>query len=426
MLGSDWISLIILAFCVVLFVTDAFTMATTSVLGCILMVIFQVADFHAVFGQFSSDSVFLLISMMIMGTMLECTGVAHIIVHALIRISRGNERLMVTLMSMSCALLSAFLSNIATLSLFIALFFNLPRGQEKIDIRNFMLPLGMASVIGGAATLLGSAPQLSTQQFLNDNGYPIFGVFDYSYIGFPLVALLGFYIYFIGYPAGQKIWKDREGDAPAIYAECDEKELPALSSRGILAVLIFVGTVFLLFLEPTHMPLIACCGAAFSVIFHCISPQNAMRAVQWSSVIKLAGCLGILKAVSMSGGMQLLGKLLLGIAGGSPTPQFLLLVSIIITMLLSEFMTNSMALMIVLPSVSSICVTSGLSVRAYAMALTLACSMAVSCPLSNTSMTIVSTYGYRFSDFVRYNILWDVFSTILIFMLTPVFFPLIP
>ena len=51
------LSLVIFIFCVALFIWDRLPMATTAVLGCVLMVIFKVCDFKTAFGQFSSSTV---------------------------------------------------------------------------------------------------------------------------------------------------------------------------------------------------------------------------------------------------------------------------------------------------------------------------------------------------------------------------------
>ena len=43
-MGTDVISLIIFLFCIVLFIWEKLPMATTAILGCVLMVVFGVCD----------------------------------------------------------------------------------------------------------------------------------------------------------------------------------------------------------------------------------------------------------------------------------------------------------------------------------------------------------------------------------------------
>ena len=90
---------------------DTFTMATTAVLGCVLMVIFNVSTFSNVFGQFSSSSVILLVSMMVVGQALFDTGLAKILGRLLLKAAHGSERRLIAISSLACALISAFLSS---------------------------------------------------------------------------------------------------------------------------------------------------------------------------------------------------------------------------------------------------------------------------------------------------------------------------
>ena len=66
-MDSSVISLLIFVFCIVLFIWDKLPMATTAILGCVLMVILGVCDFKTAFGQFSSSTVVLTVGVMVIG-----------------------------------------------------------------------------------------------------------------------------------------------------------------------------------------------------------------------------------------------------------------------------------------------------------------------------------------------------------------------
>lgn len=74
---TDIVSLVIFLFCIVLFVWDKLPMATTAILGCVLMVIFNVCSFSVAFGQFASSTVILTIGVMIIGSAIAETGLAE-------------------------------------------------------------------------------------------------------------------------------------------------------------------------------------------------------------------------------------------------------------------------------------------------------------------------------------------------------------
>ena len=110
-MGIDVISLIIFAFCIVLFVWDKLPMATTAILGCALMVIFGVCKFSVAFGQFSSSTVILTIGVMVIGAAISETGLAATIGNWIVRISKGSEVKLIIGTYLVSAAMSAFLTN---------------------------------------------------------------------------------------------------------------------------------------------------------------------------------------------------------------------------------------------------------------------------------------------------------------------------
>ena len=63
----DVVGLVIMAFCIVLFVTHKLPMAVTGCLGCLLMVLLGVCDFETAFSGFSDSIVLLMAGSMIVG-----------------------------------------------------------------------------------------------------------------------------------------------------------------------------------------------------------------------------------------------------------------------------------------------------------------------------------------------------------------------
>ncbi|WP_434310303.1 SLC13 family permease [Hominifimenecus sp. rT4P-3] len=420
-MGAAERGLIIFAICIFLFLTEWIPMATAAILGCIWMVLFQVAEFSEVFGQFSSSSVILVVSMMILGDAMFRTGVAGKVGAVIFRFSGGSERRLLLLSVCLAAVVSAFLSNVATLAMFMAVFGNIQRENERMDLRNLMLPVSMACVVGGAATLVGSAPQMTAQNLLLEATGRGFRFFDFSFVGIALVLVLVVYVTGVGYPLGKKIWGGSEAPEPAW--ETKGAEGPAGCGRQIVMLAIFGAVVILFLWEPVPLPIIGAGGAVCCILFRCTTQKEAIEAVGWSSVLKLAGCLGLMQAVRLSGGGQQLAEWIFALIGDEFSPWFLFVCAVVLTQLLSEFLTNGTALVIVLPVVLSICEAKGFGPYPFAMGITLASSIALCTPLSNTPLTMVGVYGYRFRDYVRYSLGLDILLGITNILLVPVFFP---
>ena len=89
---SEIVGLVVLAMCVVLFITRWIPSAVAGVLGCALMVLLGVCEFNDVFGQFSNSIVILMVSSMIVGIAMFKTGAAQLLGRAAINRAKGNEK----------------------------------------------------------------------------------------------------------------------------------------------------------------------------------------------------------------------------------------------------------------------------------------------------------------------------------------------
>ena len=183
------ISLLIFVFCIVLFVWDKLPMATTAILGCVLMVIFGVCDFKTAFGQFSSSTVVLTIGVMMIGAAISETGLAAAIGAWIVRISKGSETKLMIGTYLVSSLMSAFLTNSAVLAIFIPIIMSLSASESKIKSKNLIMPIAYGCVIGGASTLVGSTQQMTAQGLLEEAGLRMFKTFDFTLVGGILILL---------------------------------------------------------------------------------------------------------------------------------------------------------------------------------------------------------------------------------------------
>ncbi|HHW94143.1 MAG TPA: hypothetical protein GX734_06560 [Clostridiaceae bacterium] len=93
-MSSALLSLIIFGLFFLLFIWDKLPMATSAILGCVVMVILGLSDFSTAFGQFSSTTVILLIGVMVVGSALVETGVAAAFGRIMTKYSHNMRRLL--------------------------------------------------------------------------------------------------------------------------------------------------------------------------------------------------------------------------------------------------------------------------------------------------------------------------------------------
>ena len=419
-MGIDVLSLIIFAFCIVLFIWDKLPMATTAILGCALMVVFSVCDFKTAFGQFASSTVILTIGVMVIGASISETGLAATVGNWIVKVSGGSELKLMIGTYLVSALMSAFLTNSAVLAIFIPIIMGLSLAKKSIKSKNLIMPIAYGCVIGGASTLVGSTQQMTAQGLLEDAGAQLFHTFDFTLVG-GLILLLGLlYCVFVGRKRGEKIW----GNRPEEEYEVKPQEANYSKTKMIVMTVIFTATVVLYITEWLPLAITSTCAAVLCIITGCITQKKAVTSVNWNIVGRLAGCLGMAKALEAAGGTKIIAETFSRLVGPNLSPLLLFAILILLVQVVSEFMSNSTAIMIVLPIVLSIAPSLGLNAYSFGLGITLASGMTLSCPLASSTLGMSMTVGYKFNDYFKYSIFMDIIAYIVIVVTVPLIYGL--
>ena len=423
-MGIDVISLIIFAVCIALFIWDRLPMATTAIIGCALMVICGVCDFKTAFGQFASSTVVLTVGVMIIGAAIAQTGLAATVGAWIVKVSKGSETKLIIGTYLDSAFMSAFLTNSAVLAIFIPIIMGLAKANEKLKAKTLIMPIAFGCVIGGASTLVGSTQQMTAQGLLEEAGLRTFKTFDFSLIGGILIIMGLFYCLFIGRKLGKKIWGGRPDD------DGNEIELTPPASgqyskaRMIVMAVIFLFTIVFYITEWIPLAITSTTAALLCIVTGCITQKQAILSVNWNIVGRLAGCLGIAKALEAAGGTKLIANGFSAIVGDALPPIVLFAILVLLVQVTSQFISNSTAILIVLPILISIAPEMGLNTYAFALGITLASGVALSCPLASSTLGMSMSVGYRFNDYFKHSILFDVIAYITIIILVPLIYGL--
>ena len=420
-MGTDVISLIIFLFCIVLFIWEKLPMATTAILGCVLMVVFGVCDFKTAFGQFSSPTVILTAGVMVIGLSLSETGLAAAVGRWIVRVARGSETMLIAGTYLVAAAMSAFLTNSAVLAIFLPIILGLAQSEKQIKSRNLIMPIAIGCVLGGASTLVGSTQQLTAQGLLEDAGLRTFHTFDFTPVGSVVVLFGCVYCLTVGRRLGEKIWGSREEDLD--YAIPETGTDPSKRKMVIMA-LIFAMTVLLYITEWVPIAVTSTSAALLCIITGCITQKKAVMGINWNIVGRLAGCLGIAKAIEAAGGTALISAAFRRIIGTEVNPYFLFCLLVLLSQAMSELTVASTGLMMLIPILAAIAPEMGLDPYPYALGITLASGCALATPLASSTLGMSMAAGYRFNDYFRHNIYLDICSYVIIITLIPLMYTL--
>ncbi len=418
------LSLIILVVCIILFIWRPFPNAVTAVLGCLLFAITGVCEFSAAFSGFSNNTVILMFGMMVVGIAMMDTGAADLVGQKVAQLSGHKEKLFILLAGATSAVLSTFLSNTAVIAIFLPIIASIANSDKKINRMNITLPVTMGAMFGGVCTLVGSTPQLTANGILSEMCGTEIKMFDYTLPGICITIVYLLFATTIGYKIGNKIWGNRAA-AEIKESETVVKEVVINKKKLIIMMLIFLATIvsFIGGWIPTHMT--AVIAALLCIITGCTTQKSVIKNMDWSVVFVLAGCLGLASGITKGGVGELISSALSGIVESGIPVIALFAIFVLATMIVSNFITNSTAVVIMLPVALSLCTANGFNPIAFTLGIVFAANLTFSTPLANaqTAMTLVA--GYRFSDYIKYTWLLDILVLTSIIVFVPLFFPLV-
>lgn len=169
-------------------------------------------------------------------------------------------------------------------------------------------------------------------------------------------------------------------------------------SRAPLAAIIFAATILAATLNFTRLP-VAVLGGAFAMFLtRCLSPEEAYRQVEWKALILIGSLLSLGAAMEASGAGKYLAQELIGVVGAD-SHLALLSCFFVLTVALTQPMSNQAAALVVLPIAMQTAMQIGAEPRAFAMIVAVAASCSYLTPLEPSCLMVYGPGKYRFSDF---------------------------
>lgn len=232
----------------------------------------------------------------------------------------------------------------------------------------------------------------------------------------------------------------RFGDALLLYGP--RQLIPALRDNGDFLVLepvnlntlrrgkawIAVGVMALVLLLvmglDMHISLAMVIGGILMVLTGCLTMDEAYQAIEWRSVFLIAGMLPMGMAMDETGTARFLADLIGSLAGGLG-PLGVMAGIYVLASLLTEFMSNAAATVLIVPIAISAAVDMGASPQAFALATVIGASTSFLTPVGHQANVLVfGPGGYRFFDYTRVGGPLYLFILAATLLGLPMFWPL--
>ncbi|HCB1421019.1 TPA: SLC13/DASS family transporter [Klebsiella pneumoniae] len=417
------ITLCLLVFAIIMFVWEKVPLAVTSMVVCVALVLTGVLDLKQAFAGFIDSNVILFVAMFIVGGALFETGMANKVGGVITHFAKTEKQLIFIIMVV-VGVMSGFLSNTGTAAVLIPVVIGVA-AKSGFTRSRLLMPLVFAAALGGNLSLIGAPGNLIAQSALQNIGSG-FGFFEYAKVGLPMLVCGILYFLTIGYKFLPN--NSNSSEVGSIGEQRDYSHVPRW--KQILSLVVLIATILgMIFEKQTGISLTVagCIGALVLVITGVLTEKQAYKAIDSQTIFIFGGTLALAKALEMTGAGKLVADQVIGLLGNNFSPFMLLVVVFALSVVMTNFMSNTATVALLVPVSLSIAAGMGADPRAVLMATVIGSSCAYATPIGMpANMMVLSAGGYKFVDYAKSGIPLIIVSTIVSLILLPILFPFHP
>jgi Na+/H+ antiporter NhaD/arsenite permease-like protein len=297
-----------------LIATDRMDKTIAALLGGTLVIVLGVVSQEDAFAAIDLNVIFLLAGMMMLAGILRRTGFFSWVAIRSVKIAGGEPYRLLIVLSIVCAVLSAFLDNVTTVVLIAPVTLYIA-SVLKVSPLPFLIAEILASNIGGTATLIGDPPNVLIGSAAGLG-------FDAFLVNLAPLTIIVFLI-FLGMT---RLFFARDF---AVHAEVrdavlalDENEV--LNDRPLLRIsLMVIGATIGGFLLAQPLGLeagtIALFGAAVLTILARLDAESVLREVEWPTLFFFVGLFMLVEGVVQVGIIDAVAHGLIELTNGDAT-----------------------------------------------------------------------------------------------------------
>jgi sodium-dependent dicarboxylate transporter 2/3/5 len=423
-------------FLIICWVTEAMPMPVTALLPLILFPLLGIAKMDEVAPSYANPVIFLFLGGFMIGLAIEKWNLHKRIALNIVRLTGTAGNRIVLGFIMATGFLSMWLSNTATTMMMYPIAMSViqvieKNGQEK-ETRNLsiclLLSIAYASNFGGIATIIGTPPNVAYVSFLEKNNGYTFEFVDWMKLCMPISLLLLVTLYIVM----TKFLIPVKSTADALVKDviaAEIKEIGKLTKAEKRVLFVFVLTAVLwitrdiinsmqqaIKLDDT---MIAIFGGILLFIIPSGSEENKpllewvdTKKMAWGILLLFGGGIALADQLGKAGLIQALGE---GMAGFVTPGFFLVLTVTLVSIFVSEVMSNVAQVIVFAPVVAGMAAALHINPLQIGMAMTLGASCAGMLPMGTPPNAIVFASGrLKLKHMVVTGFVMNIISALLI------------
>lgn len=168
-----------------------------ALLVVVALIVSGVLPVSAALSGFGSSVVVVIAGLLVVGEMLDRTGIARAVGDWILRRGGKKEISLLVLVMMSTGLLGSVMSSTAVVAIFIPVVKRIA-SETGIAASRILIPTAYAALISGMMTLIASSPNVVVNGELVANGFDGLGFFSFSLIGLAVLGVAIVYVVMFG------------------------------------------------------------------------------------------------------------------------------------------------------------------------------------------------------------------------------------
>lgn len=406
---SSTIAVIILAATIIFFAIDRFPMALVSLASLLAMVLTGILSFSDAFKGFSSNLVMLVVGMMIIGNALFDNNVITRVGDLFFKRFKGGEKAFLLCIMTMAAVLSGFLHNISVMAMMLPLAASyVAKSNGSLKLKNFYMALSHATIIGARFTLVGSSPPMLAQSvLLSSEGVSRgLGFFELAAVAVPVFIVVLLCYHFFLYRLGDRLFDHSATNEVNTEVACNDVPLWKTWLTGIVMVIVALCFVFV---DGVELGVISLTGACVLMFTGCVTWKDALKKLDWSTLIILASSSGIAACFSLTGLGELIVNFLTRVGSTASSPFLLVVIFTFVASLASNVLSNSSITVILSTLAVSVALGLGIDPIPLVVAVVFGGGCAFILPTATSTLTMSTSAGYAFRD---YAVIGSILSVI--------------
>ncbi len=190
--------LLVIVLTALVFFSFEWVAADVVALGVVLaLVLTGLLPAKKAFAGFGSDTVIMILGLLIMTTALMKTGLVDVVGRAIVRRAGDRPLVLLFVIMLSVALLSAFISNTAAAAFFVPVTLGIA-AKAKISPSRLLMPVAFSSILTSSVSLISTSTNLVVNGIMTQIGLAPMGMFELAPVGVPIAVVGLLYMFYLG------------------------------------------------------------------------------------------------------------------------------------------------------------------------------------------------------------------------------------